>query len=88
MVRMGEWLEKHLVSSAVHHGLSSLDFSFGRWNAQVVSAFKEGGWSFLKRCFNEPDFLESLSGLKAIKDATDAAMDDLDWDEDEDDDDM
>lgn len=53
-----------------------------------MSAYTEGGWSFLKHCFNEPDFLESLSGLKAIKDATDAAMDDLDWDEDEDEGDM
>lgn len=49
-----------------------------------MNAYQEGSWAFLLAAFNEPDFLETLSGLKALKDASDAAMGD--WDEDEEDD--
>eukprot|EP00285_Hemiselmis_virescens_P019651 CAMPEP_0173408112 /NCGR_PEP_ID=MMETSP1356-20130122/68819_1 /TAXON_ID=77927 ORGANISM="Hemiselmis virescens, Strain PCC157" /NCGR_SAMPLE_ID=MMETSP1356 /ASSEMBLY_ACC=CAM_ASM_000847 /LENGTH=113 /DNA_ID=CAMNT_0014369361 /DNA_START=168 /DNA_END=509 /DNA_ORIENTATION=- len=54
---------------------------------KVVKAYKEGGWGFLMRVFNEPGYLEELSGLRALKDATDAAMEACDWEEDGEDED-
>jgi len=50
---------------------------------KIVEAYRQGGWDFLLRACNETDFLETFSGLKALKEASDAAM--ADWDNDSDD---
>jgi ubiquitin-like modifier-activating enzyme ATG7 len=53
----------------------------------VVEGFKAGGFDFLLRAFNQPDFLEETSGLKQMlasaEDMTADWEDDGDWDDDE-----
>eukprot|EP00802_Teleaulax_amphioxeia_P007410 Tamp_07416.p1 GENE.Tamp_07416~~Tamp_07416.p1 ORF type:complete len:707 (-),score=204.86 Tamp_07416:343-2463(-) len=46
----------------------------------VVQGYKRGGFDFLLRAFNEPDFLESTSGLKQMLAAAEDMADD--WEED------
>mmetsp|Transcript_14832 Transcript_14832/g.37142 ORF Transcript_14832/g.37142 Transcript_14832/m.37142 type:complete len:688 (+) Transcript_14832:84-2147(+) len=57
-------------------------------SSKVVDAYMRGGWEFLMRVFNEPGYLEEVSGLKALTEAADAAMADWDDEEEEDGDDF
>lgn len=52
---------------------------------QVVQAYREGGLGFLLRVFNEPGFLESLTGLDKLYAESEAVLDSIDWEEDSDD---
>lgn len=52
----------------------------------IVSGYKNGGFDFLLRSFNEPDFLETTSGLKQMLAAAEDMVGDWeeegDWDDD------
>ena len=47
----------------------------------MVDAYRSDGFSMLLRAFNEPDFLEHLTGLDELHKESEAVMDDLDWEE-------
>lgn len=51
---------------------------------QVVKAYQEQGFSFLRRAFNETGFLESVTGLDKLYAETEAILDSVDWEEDSD----
>ena len=53
--------------------------------SQVLEAYEKDGFSMLLKAFNEPKFLETLTGLDKLYDEGEAALDNVDWDvEDED----
>jgi ubiquitin-like modifier-activating enzyme ATG7 len=49
--------------------------------AQVVEAYRTQGHPFLLRAFNEPDFLEKLTGLDKLYEEGEAVLDSIDWEE-------
>ena len=53
-----------------------------RLSGQVVSEYNEKGFEFLLQVFNEPRYLEELTGLAELMKSTDDVC--VDWDEDED----
>jgi hypothetical protein len=46
----------------------------------VVKAYAEGGMEFLMKCFDEPGFIEQVTGLDLMQ----AGIEDIDFDLDED----
>ena len=52
---------------------------------KVLQAYERDGFSMLRRAFDEPDFLEKLTGLDKMKAETEAALEAVDWGEEEDD---
>lgn len=51
---------------------------------QVLRAYEMGGFDVLLRAFNEPGYLETLTGLDKLYDEGEAALEAVGWDEDED----
>ncbi|KAG2153424.1 hypothetical protein DEU56DRAFT_868769 [Suillus clintonianus] len=51
----------------------------------VLKAYEEQGFDMLLKAFNEPGFLESLTGLDKLYSEGDAAMESVDWEEDDED---
>ncbi|KAI0826044.1 E1-like protein-activating [Irpex lacteus] len=50
----------------------------------VLEAYEKGGFDVLLRAFNEPKFLETLTGLDKLYDEGEAALDNVEWDVEED----
>ncbi|EPT02229.1 hypothetical protein FOMPIDRAFT_1022889 [Fomitopsis schrenkii] len=50
----------------------------------VLRAYEMGGFDVLLRAFNEPGYLETLTGLDKLYDEGEAALEAVGWDEDED----
>ncbi|EGO00864.1 autophagy-related protein [Serpula lacrymans var. lacrymans S7.3] len=50
----------------------------------VLKAYEENGFDMLLKAFNEPGYLEFLTGLDKLYDEGDAALESVDWDEEED----
>lgn len=46
----------------------------------IINGWREGGWEFVKKALNVPDFVAELSGLADVQRRTD----ELEWDVDED----
>jgi ubiquitin-like modifier-activating enzyme ATG7 len=53
--------------------------------AQVLKAYEEQGFDMLLKAFNEPGFLEKLTGLDELYNEGDAAMESVDWEEEDED---
>eukprot|EP00294_Goniomonas_avonlea_P013408 CAMPEP_0114553282 /NCGR_PEP_ID=MMETSP0114-20121206/7570_1 /TAXON_ID=31324 /ORGANISM="Goniomonas sp, Strain m" /LENGTH=656 /DNA_ID=CAMNT_0001738205 /DNA_START=8 /DNA_END=1978 /DNA_ORIENTATION=+ len=51
-------------------------------SSKVTTGYRDGGFEFLLKCFNEAEFLENLTGLTEMRQGTDDI--DVDWDEDDD----
>ena len=51
----------------------------------VLQAYEKRGFEMLLKAFNEPEFLEKLTGLDKLHDEGEAALEAVDWDEDDDD---
>jgi len=51
--------------------------------SQVLKAYEEQGFEMLLKAFNEPGYLESLTGLDKLYDEGDAALESVDWDEED-----
>jgi len=49
----------------------------------VLQAYEENGFDMLLQAFNEPGYLESLTGLDKLHDEGEAIMESVDWDEDD-----
>ncbi|KZT18854.1 E1-like protein-activating [Neolentinus lepideus HHB14362 ss-1] len=49
----------------------------------VLRAYEENGFDMLLQAFNEPGYLESLTGLDKLHDEGEAIMESVDWDEDD-----
>jgi ubiquitin-like modifier-activating enzyme ATG7 len=47
--------------------------------AQILQAYHKQGYTFLKRCFSEPDYLEEVSGLAAMKVESEEVIEGIDW---------
>lgn len=52
----------------------------------VLRAYEEQGFDMLLNAFNEPGFLEKLTGLDKLYNEGDAAMESVDWEEEEEED--
>ncbi|KAG1871833.1 hypothetical protein DFJ58DRAFT_762532 [Suillus subalutaceus] len=52
----------------------------------VLKAYEEQGFNMLLKAFNEPGFLEKLTGLDELYNEGDAAMESVDWDEEDEED--
>lgn len=58
------------------------------FNVQVLEAYEAEGFPMLLKAFNEPKYLEQLTGLDKLfaeGEAAAAAMESVDWEEEEDD---
>ncbi|KAH7920336.1 E1-like protein-activating [Leucogyrophana mollusca] len=51
----------------------------------VLKAYEEQGFDVLLKAFNEPGYLETLTGLDKLYNEGDAAMESVDWDEEDED---
>jgi ubiquitin-like modifier-activating enzyme ATG7 len=51
----------------------------------VLKAYEEQGFNMLLKAFNEPGFLEKLTGLDKLYNEGDAAMESVDWEEEDED---
>ncbi|KAI0088341.1 E1-like protein-activating [Irpex rosettiformis] len=51
----------------------------------VLDAYEKEGFDVLLKAFNEPKFLETLTGLDKLYDEGEAALDNIEWDVEEDD---
>lgn len=51
----------------------------------VLKAYEEQGFDMLLKAFNEPGFLEQLTGLDKLYNEGDAAMESVDWEEEDED---
>lgn len=49
----------------------------------VLKAYEERGFAMLLQAFNEPGYLEELTGLSKLHDEGEAIMESVDWDEDD-----
>ncbi|PCH36981.1 E1-like protein-activating [Wolfiporia cocos MD-104 SS10] len=49
----------------------------------VLRAYEAGGFEMLLRAFNEPKYLETLTGLDKLYDEGEAALESVEWDEEE-----
>lgn len=54
---------------------------------QVIEAYEKQGFAMMLRAFNEPGFLETLTGLDQLYKEGEDALDNVDWDVGDDDDD-
>jgi ubiquitin-like modifier-activating enzyme ATG7 len=52
---------------------------------QVLKAYEEQGFEMLLTAFNEPGYLESLTGLDELYNEGDAALESVDWEDSEED---
>ncbi|KAG2347636.1 E1-like protein-activating [Suillus weaverae] len=52
----------------------------------VLKAYEEQGFNMLLKAFNEPGFLEKLTGLDKLYNEGDAAMESVDWEEEDEED--
>ena len=50
----------------------------------MLRAYETEGFDVLLKAFNEPGFLEALTGLDKLYDEGEAALEAVGWDEDED----
>lgn len=50
----------------------------------MLRAYEKDGFDMMLKVFNEPGYLEALTGLDKLQDESAAAMEEVDWDEDED----
>ena len=55
---------------------------------QVVKAYEEQGFSMLLNAFNDPKYLEKLTGLDKLFEEGEAALKDVEWMENEEEDDF
>lgn len=46
-----------------------------------MEAYRQGGFGFLLKVFNQPGYLESLTGLDKLHAEAEAVLDSLDWEE-------
>jgi len=53
-----------------------------------LKAYEKDGFAMLLKAFNEPGFLEEVTGLDKLYDEGEAALESVDWDEGEGDDDF
>ena len=54
----------------------------------MLDAYEKEGFDVLLKAFNEPKFLESLTGLDKRYDEGEAALDNVDWEVEEGEDDL
>lgn len=47
---------------------------------KIVDAYKQGGWTFIKRALTDKDYVTELSGLAEVHRQAEAAADNVDWD--------
>ena len=47
----------------------------------MVEAYRKEGIDMLLKAFNDSDFLEKLTGLDELHKESEAAMDNIDWEE-------
>jgi ubiquitin-like modifier-activating enzyme ATG7 len=50
---------------------------------QVLTAYETHGFEMMLQAFNEPGYLEKLTGLDKLHDEGEAALESVDWDEDD-----
>ena len=53
---------------------------------QVIKAYETQGFDMLLKAFNEPGYLEALTGLDQLHAEGEAALEAVDWEEDAEDD--
>jgi ubiquitin-like modifier-activating enzyme ATG7 len=51
--------------------------------SQVLKAYETHGFEMMLQAFNEPGYLEKLTGLDKLYDEGEAALETVDWDEDD-----
>ncbi|KAH8112971.1 ubiquitin-like conjugating enzyme [Phellopilus nigrolimitatus] len=71
----------------LHSILRLLTFLPGRSGHACCRSYartRKTGFAVLLRAFNEPDFLEALTGLDKLHNEGEAALESVDWDEDDD----
>lgn len=51
---------------------------------QVLSAYENNGFDMLLQSFNNPAYLEHLTGLDQVQAETEAILGNIDWDDEED----
>lgn len=69
------------VSSFVDH-LTIADIDV--WSMiKVLNAYEKEGFDMMLKAFNEPKYLETLTGLDKLYEEGQAALDNVDWDVDE-----
>jgi ubiquitin-like modifier-activating enzyme ATG7 len=51
--------------------------------SQVLKAYETDGFEMMLQAFNEPGYLEKLTGLDKLYDEGEAALETVDWDEDD-----
>ena len=54
----------------------------------VLAAYESQGWDMLVRAFNEPKFLEALTGLDKLYAEGEAVLESVDWEVEDEEDDM
>lgn len=52
-------------------------------SAPILSAYREGGWDFIKRALEDKDYVAELSGLAEVQRQAEALSNDVDWDEED-----
>ena len=50
---------------------------------QVLKAYETQGFAMMLQAFNEPGYLEKLTGLDKLYDEGEAALETVDWDEED-----
>jgi ubiquitin-like modifier-activating enzyme ATG7 len=50
---------------------------------KVLKAYEAQGFEMMLQAFNEPGYLEKLTGLDKLYDEGEAALETVDWDEDD-----
>ncbi|KAJ9119946.1 hypothetical protein QFC24_005429 [Naganishia onofrii] len=50
-------------------------------SGKIVDAYRELGFDMLLRAFNEPDYLQSITGLDELYEEGEAALEAIDWDD-------
>ena len=50
---------------------------------QVLQAYEKEGFSMLLRAFNEPAYLEKLTGLDKLQAESEAILESVDWEEED-----
>jgi ubiquitin-like modifier-activating enzyme ATG7 len=50
---------------------------------QVLKAYETHGFEMMLQAFNEPGYLEKLTGLDKLYDEGEAALETVDWDEED-----
>ncbi|KAK7754829.1 Autophagy protein 7 [Diatrype stigma] len=52
-------------------------------SAPILSAYRDGGWDFIKRALEDKDYVAELSGLAEVQRQAEALSNDVDWDEED-----